>query len=115
MEWFSLEIVHPAVGYIVTAGLAGVLGWFGKRISDLREHKSQLKNELDDIKKTLQENTLLTCKAIIYSEIESISLSEKLKAYAIYRSYGGNGYAYQHMQKLLDSDPDRYLENHPVH
>lgn len=112
MDWVGSEIIHPAVGYVVTATLAGVVGWLAKRVSEIKHRRASIKGELDEIRDTLKANTLLTCKAIIYSEIPTITLSEKIKAYAIYRSHGGNGEAYRYMTKLLDSDPDMYLEHH---
>lgn len=112
MDWLN-EFLHPAIGYLVTGCLAAAVGWFGKRIKDGKAKKDRLKEELDDIKETLRQNTLLTCKAIIYSDIPTISISEKLKAFQFYRSEGGNGEAYKYMCSLLEHDADDFLEHHP--
>lgn len=114
MEWLNVEIVHPAIGYMVTAALAGVLGWFGKRLSDIREHKNKIQNTLDEIKKELEANSLISYKAIIYSDNPAISMNEKLKSYQSYKKLGGNGFAYKYMCELLGTDVDEYLANHGV-
>lgn len=111
MDWIN-ELLHPAIGYIVTGGLAAVVGWFGKRLKDSKEKKNQLMEELDDIRETLRQNTLLTCKAIIYSDVPTLSLTEKIKSYAQYRSFGGNGEAKKFMDSLLSGDADEFLKNH---
>ena len=87
--------------------MGGLITWL---VMKVRNYKRKRGN-LEDI---LVNNTLLTCKAIIYSENPAISLNEKLKAYKIYRSLNGNGECYLYVKtQLLDGqDPDKYVEQH---
>lgn len=111
MDWIN-ELLHPAIGYIVTGVLAALVGWFGKRLKDSKEKRNKISEELADIRETLRQNTLLTCKALIYTDIPNVSLTEKLKAFQFYRSEGGNGEAYRYMTQLLEHDADEFLNNH---
>lgn len=101
------SIVDPAISYLVTAALGGVIGWCVLKIKNYNSKRNELIDQVKSLKNDMIENTQMTSKAIIYSPI--FSLDEKIKAYQVYRRNGGNGLAYQHMSELVGHDIDDYL------
>lgn len=92
--------MDQAVAYLVTAVCAAVLGFLASRVSALKETAAQI----DDI-------TIMVCRLVIYND--KFSLDEKVDAYRIYRSRGGNSRTKHYMDKLLGEDTDDYLAHHP--
>lgn len=93
------------INYLLTTGLGAIVCWLTMKV---REHKKK-SSRMETI---LIENSLLTGKAIIYSDNPRISLNERLKAFKVYRSLGGNGETYMYVKNelLQGADPDEYLK-----
>lgn len=106
MELLVLDdYIKTIINMLLTTGLGSLLTWMAMK---MRNHKSK-QNKMEKI---LVENSLLTGKAIIYSDNPRISLNERLKAFKVYRSLGGNGetYLYVKNELLQGADPDEYIK-----
>ena len=54
--------------------------------------------------------TIMSCRTAIYDE--HFSVDEKVDAYRVYRSKGGNHQTKKYMSDLLGEDADAYLARH---
>ena len=106
------EVFAPVIVWVLTAILGAVVGWLTGKIKSIKAKKSELIESNKRLAADIDELTLMVCRLTIYNE--RFSIEEKLEAYSIYRSKGGNHYAKREMDKLLGEDVDDYLERHPI-
>lgn len=93
-------IADQAVAYIVSVVLAAMVGWLSSHIAGLK-----------GIRKDINKMALMNYRMAVYDE--HFSTDEKLEAYELYRSKGGNHQTKEYMDKLLGEDVDDYLARHP--
>jgi len=110
--------MHPFIATVVTALISSVVAAIVSavitKVKTVRakdvEAAEKAKAENAQIRKDLNDLMLMTSRMCIYDE--HFSIDEKLDAYKIYRSKGGNHQTKQHMDELVDCDVDEYLERH---
>lgn len=106
-----MEIVTTT---LITAFISSLVGAFvGAMVSKIKTAKrqgDQAKKEAEDLKLMITQNTLMTCRLVIYSD--KFSVDEKLDAYVIYRDRGGNHQTKTYMDELVGGDVDEYLAKH---
>jgi len=98
MEYLGI-FVTPLASYLVTAVMGLVVGCLTMRI---REYKRQAH--------TIDQVALMTCRMVIYSD--SFDVDEKIDAYLLYRSKGGNHRTKEVMSDSVGMDIDEYIINH---
>ncbi len=119
--------MHPFIATAVTALISSLVAAIVSavitkvktiRAKDLeaaekaRAEAEKLKEENAQIREDLNNMILMTSRMCIYDE--HFSIDEKLDAYKIYRSKGGNHQTKQHMDELVGCDVDEYLERHSI-
>ena len=92
-------ILSPLISYIVTAALGAVVGWLMLRIKDYQKQSH-----------TIDKVALMTCRQVIYSS--NFDIDEKIEAYLLYKSKGGNHRTKTYMSELVGKDIDEYLIDH---
>jgi len=110
--------MHPFIATVVTALISSVVAAIVSavitKVKTVRakdvEAAEKAKAENAQIRKDLNDLMLMTSRMCIYDE--HFSIDEKLDAYKIYRSKGGNHQTKQHMDELVGCDVDEYLERH---
>jgi len=110
--------MHPFIATAVTALISSVVAAIVSavitKVKTVRakdvEAAEKAKAENAQIRKDLNDLMLMTSRMCIYDE--HFSIDEKLDAYKIYRSKGGNHQTKQHMDELVGCDVDEYLERH---
>ena len=112
MEVFIATAMTALISSVVGAFVATVVSQLKQAGSNSNEEKAKAKKEADDLKLMVTQNTLMTCRLVIYSD--KFSVDEKLDAYVIYRDRGGNHQTKTYMDNLVGSDVDEYIEKHGV-
>ena len=106
--------MEPFVTAIITALISSVVGALvGALVSKLKTVKAvanDAKRERAELKEIMEQNVIMTCRMAIYDN--HFSIDEKLDAYEIYRSYGGNHTTKRFMDSQLGCDVDEYIERH---
>lgn len=92
-------IASPLVSYVVTAILCAVVGWLTLRIKSYKQQSH-----------TIDQVALMTARQCIYSE--RFDIDEKVDAYILYKSKGGNHRTKTVMSELVGMDIDEYILNH---
>lgn len=108
-------MLQPFVATIITALISSVVGAIvGALVSKLKTAAAAVddaKRERAELKEIMEQNIIMTCRMAIYDN--HFTVDEKLDAYEIYRSYGGNHQTKKYMDNLVGCDVDEYLEKHP--
>lgn len=112
--------MHPFIATAVTALIsslvAAIVSAVITKVKTVRakdvEAAEKAKAENAQIRKDLNDLMLMTSRMCVYDE--HFSIDEKLDAYKIYRSKGGNHQTKQHMDELVGCDVDEYLERHSI-
>lgn len=106
--------MEPLIATVVTALISSVVGAIvGAVVSKLklaRKAAEDAKRESVELKELMVQNIIMTCRMAIYDN--HFTVDEKLDAYEIYRSYGGNHQTKQFMDKQVGCDVDEYIERH---
>lgn len=106
--------MNAILATITTALISSVTGAIVAAIvSKLKIANTATKNakhEAAELKALMQQNILMTCRMAIYDD--HFSVDEKLDAYKIYRSNGGNHQTKTYMDGVVGTDVDEYLEHH---
>lgn len=106
MEPFVTTIITALISSLVGAvvgALVSKMKTAAKAVNDAKTERAELKN-------IMEQNIVMTCRMAIYDN--HFSIDEKLDAYEIYRSYGGNHQTKQFMDKQVGCDVDEYIERH---
>lgn len=102
-----METIQPyVIGWLVPTVLAAIAGYLGGQLRKVKEYK----RKMDDDRRTLDELTLMVCRMAIYDE--HFTVDEKVDAYRIYKSKGGNHHTKKYMDELLGEDADLWLAGH---
>ena len=106
-----MEVVIAAIGSALISSIIGALvGAVVSKLQMVRKASDEAKHEAAELKKLMQQNILMTCRLAIYDS--HFSIDEKLDAYQVYRSNGGNHQTKTYMDNLVGSDVDEYLDRH---
>lgn len=99
-----MEAIQPYVlGWLIPTLLSAAVGYLAATIKRMRADAEEGKE--------MQKFILLTvCRLAIYDE--HFSVDEKVDAYRVYRSKGGNHQTKKYMSDLLGEDADAYLASH---
>lgn len=108
MMWNPL--VMTALSSLISALVAAVVSAVVMKVRVVRKASADAKQESEELKKLIVQNTLMTCRLVIYSD--KFSIDEKLEAYVVYRDNGGNHQTKTYMDGLVGMDVDEYLEKH---
>lgn len=107
-------MLQPFVATIITALISSVVGAIVgavvSKVETVRKAAGDARKSNDELKQIMEQNIIMTCRMAIYDN--HFSIDEKLDAYEIYRSYGGNHQTKQFMDKQVGCDVDEYLEKH---
>ena len=107
-------MLQPFVATIITALISSVVGAVVgavvSKVKTVRKAADDARKSNDELKQIMEQNIIMTCRLAIYDN--HFSIDEKLDAYEIYRSYGGNYQTKQFMDKQVGCDVDEYLEKH---
>lgn len=110
MESLITTFATALISSIVGAVIGAVVGALVSKIKTARKAVETAKQNSDELKTLMKQNIIMTCRMAIYDE--HFSVDEKLDAYSVYRSYGGNHQTKSYMDNLVGSDVDEYLEKH---
>lgn len=106
--------MEPFITTIITALISSLVGAIvGALVSKLKTAKKAVddaKSERAELKHIMEQNIVMTCRMAIYDN--HFTVDEKLDAYEIYRSYGGNHQTKKYMDELVGSDVDTYIAVH---
>lgn len=97
-----ITIITPTLSYIVT-GLLGTLAGY----LVMRRRKRLDRDE------TIRKLALMTCRAVIYQP-QIYDVNERVDAYLLYRSLGGNHRTKSELSKQIGEDVDVYIERHKL-
>lgn len=103
-------LVMTALSSLISALVAAVVSAVVMKVRVVRKASADAKQESEELKKLIVQNTLMTCRLVIYSD--KFSIDEKLEAYVVYRDNGGNHQTKTYMDGLVGMDVDEYLEKH---
>lgn len=95
-------VITPIVSYVVTGLLGTIVGYLAVRV---RKHR--------DRDETLRKVALMTCRSVIYQP-EIYDVDERVDAYLLYRSLGGNHRTKSALSKQIGEDVDVYIERHKL-
>ena len=98
-------VISSAISAIIGAAVASLIS----RAKVAKQRSDADRQEREDMRELLLQNTKMTCRMVIYDE--HFDMDEKIEAYIIYRSHRWNHRTKQHMDMLLGCDVDEYLEN----
>ncbi len=84
---------------MVTTILTAIVGWLVVKIHDCKKQQQ-----------TLDQIALMTARTVIYSD--KFDVDEKIEAYRLYKSKGGNHRTKAYMSNLVGQDIDEYIINH---
>lgn len=97
---FILGILSALIVALITALCTRI----AKLTHEQRQHDQAEKKMMDAM-------AVMVFRMAVYDE--HFALSEKLEAYVLYRSLGGNHKTKAYMDHVLGEDVDIYLEHHP--
>lgn len=103
-------LLTAVVTALVSSTVGAVVGALVSKIKTARKAAEDAKRDNDELKALMQQNILMTCRLAIYDE--HFSVDEKLDAYSVYRSYGGNHQTKSYMDGIVGMDVDNYLDKH---
>ena len=111
MEVMTIQpLIAATVTALISSVIGAVVGALVSKIKTVRKASDDARKSNDELKEIMQQNILMTCRMAIYDE--HFSVDEKLDAYMIYRSNGGNHQTKKYMDDLVGSDVDEYLDKH---
>lgn len=97
---FILGILSALIVALITALCTRI----AKLTHEQRQHDQAEKKMMDAM-------ALMVFRMAVYDE--HFAIGEKLEAYVLYRSLGGNHQTKSYMDHVLGEDVDNYLEHHP--
>ena len=105
-------LLATALTAFISSAVGAIVGALVSKIKTVRRQGEEQKREAEDLKLMITQNTVMTCRMAVYDE--HFSIDEKLEAYKIYRSRGGNHKTKTYMDDLVGGDVDEYLEKHGI-
>ena len=105
-------LLATALTAFISSSVGAIVGALVSKIKTVRRQGEEQKREAEDLKLMITQNTVMTCRMAVYDE--HFSIDEKLEAYKIYRSRGGNHKTKTYMDDLVGGDVDEYLEKHGI-
>lgn len=103
--------VMTALSSLISALVAAVVSALIMKVRVVRKASADAKQESEELKKLILQNTLMTCRMVIYSD--KFSIDEKLDAYVLYRDEcHGNHQTKTYMDGQVGMDVDEYLNKH---
>lgn len=103
------DIYRYIIGWAIPTALTGALGYVIGLLRQAKDAKSASDAAILADRSTIRELTLMVCRMVIYDE--HFSVDEKLDAFSLYRSKGGNSRTKHYMDDLLGEDVNDYLES----
>ena len=103
-------LIAAAAGSLVSAIVGAVVASLITVLKSSVKSREEARREYEDMRKLVVGNSLTTCRIAIYDE--HFSVDEKIEAYELYKSLGGNHRTKTYMDKLVGMDIDEYLETH---
>ena len=111
MEVMTIQpLIAATVTALISSVVGAIVGALVSKIKTVHKASDDARRSNDELKEIMTQNILMTCRMAIYDE--HFSVDEKLDAYTIYRSNGGNHQTKKYMDNLVGSDVDEYLEKH---
>lgn len=104
--------IWAATTALISSVVAAIVSAVITKIKVARKAAGEARQDSEELKKLILDNTKMTCRLAIYDE--HFSVDEKLSAYEIYRSHGWNHQTKTYMDQLVGGDVDEYLERHDV-
>ena len=96
---------------ILSSVIGAIVGAIVSKIKTIKQRTEIEHAEAEELRDLVIQNTLLTCRMAIYDD--HFSIDEKIEAYKIYRTYGGNHKTKIYMDGVVGLDIDEYIANHP--
>ena len=100
--------ISSLIGAIIAALVSQLIEAGKQSAKDVKKAQQEAKEMRD----TLNQNTIMTCRMAIYDE--HFSIDEKIEAYIIYRNKGANHRTKEYMDKQVGGDIDAYLVQHGI-
>lgn len=97
-----ITLITPTLSYVITGLLGTLVGYLAMRLKRYRKR--------DDIIRRL---ALMTCRSVIYQP-DIYDVDERVSAYILYRSLGGNHRTKSELSKQIGEDVDTYVERHKL-
>lgn len=97
---------------LISSIVGALVGAVVSKIKTVKSHSDEERKDAADMREMLTQNTLMTCRMAIYDE--HFSIDEKLDAYKVYRSRGGNHQTKTYMDSLVGGDVDDYIAHHSI-
>ena len=99
---YIITLITPTLSYVVTGLLGTLVGYLAVRVKRYRKR--------DDVIRKL---ALMTCRSVIYQP-SIYDVDERVNAYLLYRSLGGNHRTKTELSKQIGEDVDLYIERHKL-
>ena len=106
MEPFFTTIITA----LISSSVGAIVGALVSKLKTAKKAVDDAKSERAELKHIMEQNIIMTCRMAIYDN--HFSVDEKLDAYEIYRSHGGNHQTKQFMDAQVGCDVDEYIERH---
>lgn len=106
-----MDTIQPyLLGWLVPTVLSAIVGYLAGKLKSARSDREEREKQADGMRDTLDALTIMVCRLSIYDE--HFTVDEKVDAYKLYRSKGGNHQTKKHMDELLGEDADAWLARH---
>lgn len=105
-ELVTTVLITSLISSIVGAAVGAAVS----KIKTLKAHNDEGRQNEAEMRETLNQNTLMTCRLVIYSD--KFDIDEKIEAYIIYRAKGGNHRTKAYMDEQVGCDIDDYIARH---
>ena len=103
-------LAMTAITALISSVVGALVGALVSKIKTVRKASDDARKSNDELKAIMEQNIIMTCRMAIYDN--HFSVDEKLDAYEIYRSHGGNHQTKQFMDAQVGCDVDEYIERH---
>ena len=103
-------LITTAITALISSAVGALVGALVSKMKTAAKAVNDAKSERAELKSIMEQNIVMTCRMAIYDN--HFSIDEKLDAYEIYRSYGGNHQTKQFMDNIVGCDVDEYIERH---
>lgn len=96
---------------VLSSVIGALVGAIVSKIKTIKQQTEIERAEAEELRDLVIQNTLLTCRMAIYDD--HFSIDEKIEAYKIYKTHGGNHKTKIYMDGVVGLDIDEYIANHP--
>ncbi|MBR1829874.1 MAG: hypothetical protein IJ781_10295 [Atopobiaceae bacterium] len=105
-----MELQPYILGWAIPTILSAIVGYLAGKLRAVRSEREERERQAEKVQDTLDALTIMVCRLSIYDE--HFTVDEKVDAYKLYRSKGGNHQTKKHMDELLGEDADAWLARH---